>query len=240
MKVLLINQAFYPDVVATSQQLADLAAELASRNHTVTVIAGNRGYDDASQKYPSSGEYKGARIRRIGYASLGKKTKAARAAGFASFHLALGARLLLTQRQDVVVALTSPPLVAWTAGLFCQLKRERLFYWVMDMNPDEALAAGWLTEGSWPARLLGSFSAHAFKRSHRIVALDRFMKERITGQYGIESAKISVIPPWAHDDHVHPVERAQSVFRARHGLAEKFVVMYSGNHSPCHSLETVP
>jgi hypothetical protein len=28
-------------------------------------------------------------------------------------------------------------------------------------------------------------------------------------------------------------------FRRRHGLADKFVVMYSGNHSPCHSLGTI-
>src|SRR5258708_1988413 len=28
-------------------------------------------------------------------------------------------------------------------------------------------------------------------------------------------------------------------FRERHGLADKYVVMYAGNHSPCHPLETL-
>ncbi|HKR21567.1 MAG TPA: glycosyltransferase, partial [Pyrinomonadaceae bacterium] len=28
-------------------------------------------------------------------------------------------------------------------------------------------------------------------------------------------------------------------FRERHGLSDKFVVMYSGNHSPCHPLDTL-
>src|SRR2546421_3219144 len=28
-------------------------------------------------------------------------------------------------------------------------------------------------------------------------------------------------------------------FRAEHGLTDKFVVMYSGNHSPCHPLDTL-
>src|SRR2546421_8015410 len=28
-------------------------------------------------------------------------------------------------------------------------------------------------------------------------------------------------------------------FRAEHGLTGKFVVMYSGNHSPCHPLDTL-
>jgi glycosyltransferase involved in cell wall biosynthesis len=30
-----------------------------------------------------------------------------------------------------------------------------------------------------------------------------------------------------------------AVFRSAQGLSEKFVVMYSGNHSPCHSLDTL-
>ena len=39
--------------------------------------------------------------------------------------------------------------------------------------------------------------------------------------------------PWRYD--LPGRER----FRSANGLAEKFVVMYSGNHSPCHSLDTL-
>ena len=31
----------------------------------------------------------------------------------------------------------------------------------------------------------------------------------------------------------------REVFRREHGLVERFVVMYSGNHSPCHPLDTL-
>ena len=44
MKVLLLNQCFYPDVAATAQHLADLAVELAAGGHEVTVISSDRGY----------------------------------------------------------------------------------------------------------------------------------------------------------------------------------------------------
>ena len=33
--------------------------------------------------------------------------------------------------------------------------------------------------------------------------------------------------------------RGREAFRAEHGLTDKFVVMYSGNHSPCHPLDTL-
>ena len=43
MKILLLNQCFYPDVVSTAQHLSDLAFDLSSQGHRVTVIASRRG-----------------------------------------------------------------------------------------------------------------------------------------------------------------------------------------------------
>jgi glycosyltransferase involved in cell wall biosynthesis len=64
------------------------------------------------------------------------------------------------------------------------------------------------------------------------------MKERIMTK-GIAEEKIVTIAPWSHNDAVRfdPVGREK--FRVRNNLSEKFVVMYSGNHSPCHSLDTL-
>lgn len=39
MRILILNQAFYPDLAATAQTAADLAAELAARGHQVTARA---------------------------------------------------------------------------------------------------------------------------------------------------------------------------------------------------------
>src|SRR5262249_21782985 len=51
--------------------------------------------------------------------------------------------------------------------------------------------------------------------------------------------RISIIPPWPREDVVHYSAERRERFRAAHGLAGKFVVMYSGNHSPCHPLTTL-
>jgi glycosyltransferase involved in cell wall biosynthesis len=108
----------------------------------------------------------------------------------------------------------------------------------MDFNPDEAIAAGWLQPQSAPARILEGMSRFSLRQADSIVALDRFMRDRIVAK-GIASEKIAVIPPWSHDDDVrfHPVGRKQ--FRKAHGLEGKFVLMYSGNHSPVHPLDTL-
>jgi hypothetical protein len=52
MKILLINQAFYPDVVASALDASDLAHWLSTASHEVTVIGSRRGYDNASERYP--------------------------------------------------------------------------------------------------------------------------------------------------------------------------------------------
>lgn len=239
LKILLLNQTFYPDPVATSQYLTTLALELAARGHEVTVFAGNHGYDDPSQRFPLREEYQGVRIRRIGYTQFGKKFKLGRAADFASFLFNLSLRLLVLPRQGRVVALTSPPLIAFLGAVHCRLKGGELVQWVMDLNPDEAIAAGWLKENSFLARFLKFVSRWTFRQCGKIIALDRFMKSRLVERYGVPAEKISVIPPWAHDDDLKPLAHDKNPFRQKHGLDGKFVVMYSGNHSPCHPLDTV-
>ncbi|OGW91502.1 MAG: hypothetical protein A3D28_02890 [Omnitrophica bacterium RIFCSPHIGHO2_02_FULL_63_14] len=239
MKILLVNQAFYPDVVSTAQHLTDLAVGLAAAGHEVAVLCSDRGYDDPSKRYPKAGTHRGVSVRRVSCLSPGKKSMLARAINFASFHTSLFFALCRTPRQDVVVALTSPPLVAVQAVLFCRWKGGRVVYWLMDLNPDEALAAGWLKEGSLAARALKAMNRWCLKRSHRMIALDRQMCDRVIGVYGADPGKVRVLPPWAHDDYLRPVDRQSNPFRKKHGLDGKFVVMYSGNHSPCHPLDTL-
>ncbi|MEK6334898.1 MAG: glycosyltransferase family 4 protein [Acidobacteriota bacterium] len=236
MKVLLLNQCFWPDVMATAQQLTDLARGLTERGHQVTVITGRRGYDDPELKFQARERRHGIEIIRVRAIAAGKSSRWRRALNFASFLAAAALRLVLIGQQDVVVALTSPPLVSWLASLFTRLKGGRLVFWVMDLNPDEAIAAGWLKPESSTARILSRLLQSSMRHAARIVVLDRFMQQRVL-QKGIAPEKIAVISPWAQA--IHFDQQGREAFRREHGLMEKFVVMYAGNHSPCHPLDTV-
>jgi len=134
--------------------------------------------------------------------------------------------------------MTSPPLISFIATLAVPGRARSLVFWSMDLNPDEAIAAGWLQENSLIARLLSRMLSHSLQRADRIVALDRFMKARIEAK-GIPAEKVLLVPPWSHDDHVRFDPGGREEFRAIYKLSRRFVVMYSGNHSPCHPLETL-
>ena len=238
MRFLLLNQCFYPDVVATAQYLTDLATELTTRGHDVTVVTSDRGYDDPSVRFPRRERWRNIRVIRVASLSLGKTSKWRRALNFGSFIASCSVRLITLKRFDVVVALTSPPLISFLAALFVRLKGGRFCFWVMDLNPDEAIAAGWLRPDSTLARLFQWMLRYSLDHADRTIALDRFVKERLLSK-GVNAERIAVIPPWSHDDAVAYSAEGREAFRRRHGLTDKFVVMYSGNHSPCHPLDTL-
>ena len=236
--LLLLNQCFYPDVVSTAQHLTDLALELVEAGHSVTVVTSRRGYDDPSLRLPRRETWKGVSIVRIDSLALGKKSRWRRAVSFASFWISCLLALLRLPRHDVVLALTSPPLISFLGAWFCRFKGGRLVVWMMDLNPDQAIAAGWLRPDSLVARLLDGMLRFTLRQAESVIALDRFMKARLVAK-GVDAGKIHVIPPWTHDDSVRYDAGGRRKFREEHGLQDKFVVMYSGNHSPCHPLDTL-
>jgi glycosyltransferase involved in cell wall biosynthesis len=235
---LLLNQTFYPDVMATGQYLTEVALRLVERGHQVTVVTSRRAYDQPETQFQETETWRGIRIYRVGSTGFGKGAKWRRAADFASFLGLCSLRLARLPRHDVVVALTSPPLISFLGATAAKLRRSRFFYWVMDFNPDEAIAAGWLRAESLVARLLDRMSRFSLRQANKVIALDRFMRDRIVAK-GIPPAKVAVIPPWSHDAEVKFDSEGRERFRKAHDLDGKFVVMYSGNHSPCHPLDTL-
>lgn len=238
MRVLLINQCFYPDHVATAQHLTDLALGLVEAGHEVTAVASSRGYDDPTRRFPVRETWKGIDIQRIWTPGLGKKAKWRRLVDFATFWLNAARILLFMPRHDVTICLTSPPLISTLGTVAAKLKGGAVIPWVMDLNPDEAVAAGWLKEGGFVERTLKLIQNWSFRQASRIVALDRFMARRIIDK-GVNPAVVRTYAPWSHDQSVRFDAPARDAFRAKHGLTGKFIVMYSGNHSPCHPLDTV-
>jgi colanic acid biosynthesis glycosyl transferase WcaI len=238
MRILILNQTFHPDVVSTAQHASDLAIALIRAGHQVTVICNSRAYDNPRLRFPKQETWSDINIVRVRSTGFGKDSKWRRAIDFATFMASCACRLWSLPRFDVIVAMTSPPLISYIASLAVPGRAHGLVFWSMDLNPDEAIAAGWLRDQSLTARLLSQLLLHSLRRADRIIALDRFMKERIEHK-GIPAEKVVLLPPWSHDDRVRFDPTGRDEFRSIHKLSDKFVVMYSGNHSPCHPLETL-
>jgi hypothetical protein len=238
MRITFINQTFYPDVVSSGQHLKDLALRMAEAGHEVTVVASRRAYDSPQKLFPKAETWRGIKIHRVSNTGFGKRSKLTRIMDFGTFILSCCWQLCWLPRQDVVVAMTSPPIISFIGALFTRIRGGRFCYWVMDLNPDEAIAAGWLRPNSVATRFLERCSRFSLNTATKIVVLDEFMRDRILAK-GVPAEKVAVVAPWSHDSDVCFDEVGRAQFRKAHGLEDKFVIMYAGNHSPCHPLDTM-
>jgi glycosyltransferase involved in cell wall biosynthesis len=141
---------------------------------------------------------------------------------------------------------TSPPFCGFAGAVLSRLRGVPVKYWLMDLNPDQMVAMKIIEERSLPARVFDFFNRMILRRASDVVMLDRFMLERVERKGVPVAGKTVVMPPWPHEDELARVPHAENPFRTRHNLGGgpgepggRFVVMYSGNHSPANPLKTL-
>lgn len=237
-RILVLSQVYLPDPTSVGQHLADAAEALAARGNDVRVITSARGFDDPSQRYPLHETLNGVEIVRMPFASFGKKTIAHRLAGMVVFLAQALVRGLFTPRLSGILVSTSPPLASFVAVIIGFFRRVPITYWVMDLNPDQMIQLGKIKETALSARVFNWFNRLILKRAAQVVALDRFMADRLNAKHDVTD-KMTVMPPWPHGQHDAPLPHEENPFRAEHGLEGKFVVMYSGNHALTNPIETI-
>ena len=240
MKTLLvISQVYVPDPAAVGQHLHDAAAEMVRRGHRVRVITSSQGYDDPSVRYTERETRDGVEIIRVGLSSFGKGTITSRVTGGLAYLAQAGLKGLMARDISGVLVSTSPPMAPSAALLIKALKKIPIFFWAMDINPDQAVVTGKFDKSSPAVRALDWMNQLLLRQARLVVALDRFMAARLNEKCDVRD-KIEIIPPWPIvEDDRPPIPQRENRFRNEHGLVGKFVIMYSGNFSIVHPLTTV-
>jgi putative colanic acid biosynthesis glycosyltransferase WcaI len=231
--LLILSQVYVPDPASVGQHMHDAAAELAERGYRVRVFTSARGYDDPTIKYPLRETLDGVEIRRMPLSSFGKKSIPLRVLAQLIFLVQCALRGVFVGDLKGIVVSTSPPMASVAALIVRFVRRVPLVYWVMDLNPDQMVELGKLKATSPIAKAFDLFNRYILKRATAVVALDRFMADRVNKKLDV-SAKMDIMPPWAHDSALEVVPHETNPFREEHNLGSgddgKFVVMYSGNH----------
>ena len=225
MKILFINQFFWPDSSATSQQLTDLATGLALRGNEVSVLCGEGGYADVSagDEAPPVTVY---RVKALPFA----RSKVGRMLSYLSFYASAFVRGLTAPRADVVVSLTTPPLISLLGTAIKTLRGSRHFIWEQDIYPDVAIDLNYIQAGGVADRLTGVLADYSRRHADGIIALGECMKQRLVNR-GIPAERISVAENWSNGTDITPMERP--------GNPKELVLLYSGNLGLAHDLDTV-
>lgn len=249
MHVVLLNQAFHPDVVATAQMGKDLADHLVRAGHRVTAVSsrsiyGKKGAVLAKREEIAVLRADGTRagvieVRRVGFSLFGKASIAARIADFALFYVLATLRVLTLSKPDVVVSYTTPPFIA-LVGLLCKwLRGSKAVYWVMDLYPDTLIACGVMRADALPTRVCEKLNRFLLKQSDADVVLGRCMRDLVQSK-GVPASKVVHIPVWSDLKVIGASEGSgKSAYRAEWGLGDSVVVMYSGNFGLGHDATTI-
>jgi colanic acid biosynthesis glycosyl transferase WcaI len=237
MRVLAVNQFYPPDVSATSQLLGELCEDLVARGHHVDVIA-SQGTYLGGERLPAREVLRGVHVRRMLATSLGKGTRAHRMADYSTFWASAVGSSFAALRPDVLLALTTPPMIAFGLAGVASLRKLPLVTWIQDVYPEIAVAFGVLKPRSVAHRSLRAAAMATHRLTSRVVALSDGMADRLVEQ-GAPRSAVRAIPNWADGRLIRPMPRAENPFRRRHGFAERFIVMYSGNLGQGHDVETL-
>ena len=235
-RVAFVNRFYAPDAAATGQVLADLAETLAARGWRVSVIAGSGSYDGSGHRPPREEVRNGVTVRRA--RSVGGRGHVARVLGYLTYSAGAAWRLLRDERNDVVVAMTDPPILAALLALLARARGSRVVFWSQDIYPDLAARLGVIDERSALFRAIARVSYGILRRFDRIVAIGPVMAELLE-ERGIARERIRCVHNWSDSEDVRPVPPHQNPFLERHGLQGRFVVLYSGNAGRAHRFEAV-
>jgi colanic acid biosynthesis glycosyl transferase WcaI len=224
MRILFINQFFWPDAAATSQLLTDLTRALSDDGHEVAVICGASTYapGDLDEEAPPVVAH---RIPGIPFS----RAKFMRPLSYFSFLIGALWTGFRIPKLDTVVTMTTPPMLFVVGGLLQAVRGTRHFVWAMDLFPEAFVDVGLLDRASLAARFMTFLAKRVYAKADGVIAIGECMRRRL-GTYGIPPGKLHVAENWSH---------ARSIFPQPARRGEPLLLLYSGNLGLSHEVDTL-
>lgn len=245
-RVLILTLVFPPDGVSTAHVMGDLAQDLKSRGHELSVVTTMPHYnrDVAAERLQpikrhwtqllGKSDYRGIPVCHVFMPRKGR-SKMLRLLGWAGFHLiSTLAGMAAVPRPGVILA-PSPPLTmglgAWVLSRFW---RAPYIYNVQEIYPDIAIRLG-VVRARWLIRLLVQLENLVYRKASRVTVIAPRMLSNLLRK-GVPLEKVAVIPNFVDIAKFCPLPRDND-FSREHNLHGKFVVNYAGNLGPTQGLE---
>jgi glycosyltransferase involved in cell wall biosynthesis len=182
-------------------------------------------------------------VYRLWTPRLGKSTALARIVDYVSFYILAFIRSITLPKQDVIISLTTPPFIAWTAILHKLIHRStKVILWNMDCYPEIAERAGVIEKGGFISRVFRRVNLGLFRRLDQLVCLDGAMLDLLTSQYVSADHTLAtcVIPNWEKASQFPPDLAPNSWDAAATSISDNdFVILYLGNAGFGHRFETI-
>lgn len=240
-KCLFITQSFWPDTVSVAQHSYDLAKALFERGNSISVLASRYPYEGFDHTaYLKKENINGIDIKRIGCSRFKKTTYLGRVVNILTFNVNVFFSLLSISKKDYdLIAVTSmPPLLASIVMLVAKVKGIPTIYWALDLQPELSIQSGLISANSFTASILKKISDFIIKNAKIVITLDSYMKDYLVSR-GAKENRVHIVPVWPVTVSEDSYPRNKNPFRIANNFNNRIVIMYSGNHSVVHPMDTL-
>ena len=235
---------FHPDPTGTAPLVTQIADDLAKMGDDVVVIASlpHYGRKDIHPDFRNHqgifhvSDYRGVRVWRTPVYVPPRPTLYHRALNYLSYTFLSIIAGLRAGKADIIFAMNPPITTTFSAWIVSIFQRAAMVVGIQDIWPDCVILVGQL-KGGLLIRLSFLMERVQYKIARRIIVLSDAMKDNLI-QKNVPAKKIEVIPNWADLEFIRPLSK-ENIFRSRHGLQDKFVVLFAGNHGFNAALECV-
>jgi glycosyltransferase involved in cell wall biosynthesis len=176
-------------------------------------------------------------VKRIRTTRFGRTRLWRRSFDYSSFYFGVMWWLLRNVRKgNLVVLMTDPPLMSLFATTVIHFRGGRVVNWLQDIYPEIAERLGAFPGPQWLSRRVRRWRNRSLRNSAMNVALGSAMLQFLT-KNRIEN--VQIIPNWADDERVTPLDHSGNSLRSNWGLQDRFTVGYSGNFGRVHRFEAL-
>jgi colanic acid biosynthesis glycosyl transferase WcaI len=232
LRLLVLNQYYWPGVEATAQLLTELCEALTADAEVKVVTGVLHGHEDEPRKLV----HNGVEIVRVPSTSFERSKILARASNYVTYLSNALLRGLRGPRPDVVLCMTDPPIIADVALLVARRYRAPLVVISQDVFPEIAVQLKRL-ENPLLMSLLRTLVSVYLRRADRIVAIGDTMRHRLEAK-GAPPERVHVIPNWVDTKRLEPLGKGTQ-WAHEWGFDERFVVMHSGNIGHAQDLDSL-
>ncbi|MDL1892311.1 glycosyltransferase family 4 protein [Sphingobacteriales bacterium CHB3] len=237
-KILFHSLVFSPDSVSTSYLMTDLAKQLKSIGHDVTVLTTSPHYNidrEAVKRQNMKSRWfgllgrsdlDGIDVWHVRIPMKGQRVYS-RVFDYLYFHkMSLFIGFFFLKKHDLVLT-PSPPLTMGLVGWLLGWKMNAPYvYNIQEIYPDFAINQG-LIRNPLLIKFLRWIESVVYAKSAKIVSISQWFND-IVVRRNVPKEKLEVIPNFVDTELYHPLPR-DNWFAREHNLLDKFVVLYGGN-----------
>lgn len=241
-----LTQHFYPDSSSTGNLLTDLAVKLVDKGYNVEVCT-SQPIDDIKKKGAKFEVYKGVKIQRIASARLNRNSRFGKAFNLGYFFLRIFIKELFSFHKNpyLYFIVSNPPFLPLVGSLLTYLKNIKFIHLLYDIEPEEAISVGYLSDDKLYIKIWKWSNKFIFKKAAHTVVLSEQMVETVLNKMKIANAdkekhkEISIIDNWADGKFLKPVDYNENNFINENKLKGKFIINYSGNHGAMQRFDSI-